>query len=223
MNTYYRGKRAAAYNQTWKTFSDKTLAATIATIDLERLQEIPAIKEKQPEILDVACGTGLLLQQLARLLPQADSHGIDQSPDMLIQAQKLLANMPNIHLAQGTLKGDSMATLPYQPAAFDLITCTNTFHYLDNPQAVLEGLATLLAPHGQLILEDYARRPFPFPWRTFEWFIKRIDPQHNKAYTLPEAQKICEKAGLHILAASTFSAGLVWRGWVLRAEIVRDK
>ncbi|GHO86231.1 class I SAM-dependent methyltransferase [Dictyobacter formicarum] len=219
MSTYYKGKRAATYNRIWKTFSEKTLATTVDYIKVSRLYEAPKAQGKHPRILDVACGTGLLLQKLAQLSPQAELYGIDQSSDMLAQAQKILANEPHIHLTQGSLKSDKMTALPYQPASFDLITCTNAFHYLDNPRAVLQSLATLLSPHGQLVLEDYARRPFPFPWKPFEWLIKGVDPQHNKAYTRTEAQQICEAAGLQILAANDFSAGPLWQCWIIRAEV----
>ncbi|GCE03264.1 class I SAM-dependent methyltransferase [Dictyobacter aurantiacus] len=219
MSTYYQGKRATTYNRTWKAFSEKTLTATLDYVDTLRLYETPRGQEKPVRILDAACGTGLLLKKLASLFPQAELYGIDQSPDMLTQAQKLLADEPRFHLTQGSLSSSRIRALPYQPASFDLITCTNTFHYLDDPQAVLRGLTTLLTPGGQLVVEDYARRSFPFPWRPFEWLIKRVDPQHNRAYTRLEAQQICEAAGFHILAASDFSAGLLWQCWVIRAAL----
>ncbi|GLV56662.1 hypothetical protein KDH_35010 [Dictyobacter sp. S3.2.2.5] len=219
MSTYYQGKRATTYNRTWKTFSEKTLSATLEQIDKPGLYEKAKNQDQPVRILDVACGTGLLLQKLTQLFPQAELYGIDQSADMLDQASQLLANQPHIHLIQGTLKSDQMSTLPYQPASFDLITCTNTLHYLDDPQAVLRGLRALLTPHGQLVVEDYARRPFPFPWRPFEWLIKHVDPQHNKAYTPIEAQQISAAAGLHVLSSRNFSAGWMWRCWVIRSTV----
>ncbi len=123
---------------------------------------------------------------------------------MLSQARRLLENHPHAHLLQGTLSVEAIASLPYAPASFDVITCTNAFHYLKDPVGVLRGLKQLLAPRGQLVIEDYARRGFPFPWRLFEWKIKRSDPQHIRAYTLTEAQNLCR----HI----------VWHGWALGAR-----
>lgn len=223
MRTYYMGKRATSYNRTWKVFSEKTLAATCSTIDLTRLQKVARAQERSPCILDAACGTGLLLQQLSYLIPHAELYGVYESRDMLAQARLLLGNHPRIHFAQAPLKGEEMAALPYKPASFDLITCTNAFHYLDDPVAVLRGLALLLVPQGQLVIEDYARRAFPFPWRVFEWFIKRVDPQHIQAYTLTEAQILCQAAGLQAMAAKNFSIDLIWLGWVIRAETTQNK
>jgi len=218
VKTYYEGKRARSYNRSWKTYSEKTLAATCSFIDLARLQKTARAREGSPRILDVACGTGILLQQLAHLIPHAELYGVDGSREMLAQADLLMGSSPRVHLTQATLKGGEMADLPYKPHSFDLITSTNAFHYLDNPEAVLQGLAALLAPQGQLVIQDYARRRFPFPWRVFEWFIKRIDPQHIQAYTLAEAQMLCQITHLEVMAAKNFCIDLIWQGWVLRAE-----
>ena len=90
---------------------------------------------------------------------------------------------------------------------------------LENPGAVLLGLKQLLAPLGQLVIEDYARRGFPFPWKVFEWFIKHDDPGHIRAYTLTEAQALCQQAGLWVELAKTFPIDVLWKGWVVHTEI----
>ena len=221
MKTYYNSKRAVSYNRTWRAFSEKTLAATCSVIDLARLWNFAEKHFRAPRILDVACGTGLLLQQLARLIPHAELYGVDESRDMIAQARLLLENYPGIHFAQAALQGKDMAELPYEPTSFDMITCTNAFHYLDDPVAVVRGLALLLAPQGQIVIEDYTRRTFPFPWRAFWWFIRRVDPQHMRAYTLAEAQILCQAAGLHLIEAKEFSINLLWQGWVIHAEIAQ--
>ncbi|GER90654.1 hypothetical protein KDW_48160 [Dictyobacter vulcani] len=218
MASYYSGKRAVSYNQSWKTFSQKTLAATVAAIDLTSLQDISQMQGRQLRVLDVACGTGMLLAQLAQRLPEAELHGLDASADMLAQACQLFADHPRTHFVQASLSGAAMAGLPYEPASFDLITCTNALHYLDNPRAVLQGLQRLLTPQGQLVIEDYARRGFPFPWRPFEWLVKRVSPQYIQAYTLSEASSLCQDAGLNVVAARKISIDALWQGWVIRGR-----
>lgn len=221
MQTYYNSKRAASYNRTWRVFSEKTLAATLSVIGLERLRNFAETHHRAPRILDVACGTALLLQQFALLIPHAELYGVDESRDMLDQACLLLESYPGMHFAQAALRGSDMDKLPYEPHSFDLITCTNAFHYLDDPVAVVRSLALLLASQGQIVIEDYARRTFPFPGRAFWWFIKRVDPQHIRAYTLAEAQIICQVAGLHPLVAKEFPIDLLWHGWVIQAEVIQ--
>lgn len=218
MKTYYSREHAREYNRTWQTFSQKTHAATFSLIDLARLQHIARTREHPLRLLDVACGTGLLLAQLSHLLPDAEVYGIDQSEEMLSQARHRLQNDPHAHLVQATLDAEAMASLPYAPASFDVITCTNTLHYFKDPRGVLQGIKQFLTPQGQLVVEDYARRGFPFPWRLFEWMIKRRDPQHIRAYTLTEVQDLCRQAGVHVVSTKTFHINSLWQGWALRAE-----
>lgn len=221
MKTYYNSKRAVSYNRTWRAFSQKTLAATCSVIDLTRLRNFAEKHFRVPRILDVACGTGLLLQQLDRLIQPAELYGVDESSDMLAQARLLLKNYPGIHFTQAALQGKDMVELPYEPTFFDMITCTNAFHYLDDPVTVVRSLALLLASQGQIVIEDYTRRTFPFPWRAFWWFIRRVDPQHRRTYSLAEALLLCEAAGLHPIEAKEFPINLLLQGWVILAEIAQ--
>ncbi len=218
IKTYYTNKRAQSYNQHWKVFSAKTHAATRSVIDFAHLEKICHTREQPPRILDAACGTGLLLQQFAHLIPCAELYGVDASEDMIAQAHLSLAQ---VQFAQASLHAEKRAGLPYEAGFFDLITCTNALHNVKDPAGVLHGLAELLAPQGQFVIEDFARRTFPFPWRIFEWFTRRRDPQHVQAYTLVEAQQLCIKAGLSVLPAKNFSIDVVWRGWVISAQEVK--
>jgi ubiquinone/menaquinone biosynthesis C-methylase UbiE len=194
------------------------LSATLAAIDVVSLQQQARTSEQPLRILDVACGTGLLLAQLAHLFPTAELYGIDASQPMLDQAAHLLQHHPQIHLSHTSLTGDKTAGLPYDPASFDLITFTNTLHYLKAPQATLKGLSNLLVPDGQMVVEDYLLRGFPYPWRAFEWAIKLYDPQHVRLYTLSGMQEICRSIDLQVIYAKSFSIDLFCQGWVLRTS-----
>ena len=217
MRTYYTSKRAHSYNQHWKVFSAKTHAATCSVIDFIQLEKICHTREQPLRILDVACGTGLLLKRFAQLIPCAELYGVDASEDMLTQARVAFKGQAQVQFVQASLHAGKAAGLPYAAGTFDLITCTNALHNVQDPLGVLRGLAELLAPQGQFVVEDFARRTFPFPWRIFEWFTRRRDPQHVQAYTLVEAQQFCQEAGLHVLAAKNFPIDSVWHGWVIRA------
>ena len=219
MKTYYTRKRAKSYNQHWKVFSEKTHAATCAVIDFAQLEKIGSPREQPLRILDAACGTGLLLTKLARRIPAAELYGVDASEGMLAQARLSFGGQAKTHFVQASLQEGKTAGLPYEAGSFDLITCTNALHNVKNPAGVLQGLAELLTPQGQFVIEDYARRPFPFPWHVFEWFTRRRDPQHVRAYTLAEALLFCQDAGLLVQVAKNFPIDVVWRGWVIRNAV----
>src|SRR5579872_1695195 len=219
MKTYYTAKRAYRYNRTWRNFLKKTLPAALSAIDRASLEKRSCSRTDPLRILDAACGTGLLLEQLSRLFPEAELYGIDENQAMLDQAAHLLKGHSCIQLVQAALGGDETAGLPFALASFDLITCTNSLHYLKDPAATLTGFMHLLAPGGQVVIEDYTLRGFPFPWRAFEWAIKFYDPQHMRLYTLSEVQAVCSSIGLQVVLSKTFQIDLFCSGWVLRATL----
>ncbi len=162
MKSYYASKHAKQYSQTWKAFLRKTLEAASAAIDVEALRVCIEMRQSPLHILDAGCGTGLLLSRLAQQFPSAHVYGIDASEDMLKEARQRLRGYSNVHLHCAELSREANAGLPYPPVFFDVITCTNVLHYLQEPVAVLRGFNTLLVKQGQLILEDDVLRGFPF-------------------------------------------------------------
>ncbi|HJT57631.1 MAG TPA: class I SAM-dependent methyltransferase [Ktedonobacteraceae bacterium] len=217
MRTYYAGEHTLSYNRRWQAFLEKTLAAALSVLNATQLQEDARVRgHGQPlRILDAACGTGLLLKQLAHLLPEAELYGVDASHDMLMQAQSLLQTCPHVHLLQASLSGEERAGLPYAPAFFDLIICTNSVHYFKEPEDILRELHSLLAPMGQMVIEDYVLRGFPFPWKAFEWAIRWYDPQHIRLYTLSQAQALCRSLGFQVVSAKSFPIDIFCQGWVV--------
>lgn len=144
-------------------------------IDFPALRRVPERLGRQPRVLDVACGTGVLLKRLLEQVLGVEAYGVDASADMLEQAGAALKDQPHVHLERAVVGAGETAGLPYAPETFDLITCTNALHDLLEPAATLTGLKRLLAPGGQLVMEDFARRERPFPWAAFEWFLRRVE------------------------------------------------
>ena len=83
MSSYYSGRRARRYNTRWRTFTKRTLAEALAVIDEARLRSVPEQLGRPPRVLDVACGTGVLLRKVLDRVPDAEAYGVDASADML--------------------------------------------------------------------------------------------------------------------------------------------
>lgn len=177
---------------------------------------------RPPRVLDVACGTGVLLKWLLEQLPDAEAYGVDASADMLEQAATALKDQPHVHLEQVVVGTGETADLPYAPETFDLITFTNALHDLPEPVATLSGLKRLLAPEGQLVMEDFALRERPFPWTPFEWFLRLVEGERGHALTLNEAQALCEQIGLHMSNSKAFTVNWLWHAWALRAASLHE-
>jgi SAM-dependent methyltransferase len=217
MSRYYSGERARRYNRRWRSYTEKTLAVATAMIDFATLQRVPEELGRPPRVLDVACGTGLLLRHVLERVPSAEAYGVDASADMLAQAQEALRDRPHVRLEQVEIDGDGPVGLPFAPQTFDLITCTNALHDIRDPVALLSVLGGLLAPGAQLVLEDFARRRPAWLWMMFEWMTRWIEGGQGRASTLAEAQVLCARAGLRVVCGRAFPIDWLWRGWALRA------
>ena len=217
MSTYYTGKRAQYYNTRWHTYTARTLEETKAIIDVAALRFVPERLGRCPRVLDVACGTGILLKQLLALAPGIEAYGVDASADMLVQARIALKGQLHVHLERAQIGSGETANLPYAQETFDLITCTNALHDMPEPAGMLAGLRRLLAPGGQLVVEDFAPREPRFFWAAFEWLLQRSEGSSVRAYTLAEAHTLCQQARLHVASEKEFTVDWLWHGWVVRA------
>lgn len=95
-------------------------------------------------LLDLGCGTGILLLQLAPFFGQVV--GIDPEPDMLRQAEKAATRQGSENVVW--IRGGSAELHALAPALgeFDLVTIGTAFHYMD-PHGTLSELQRI-APSG---------------------------------------------------------------------------
>jgi len=133
----------------------------LGTADVMRRQVIPPVTRFLREerlasarLLDVACGTGHLLRQLATAHPGLRYWGVDLSPAYVQHARALLADLPEI-----TLAAENAESLPFRDAFFDVVTSVYLFHELPrrNRRAVIAELARVVRPGGLVVLEDSAQ------------------------------------------------------------------
>jgi ubiquinone/menaquinone biosynthesis C-methylase UbiE len=136
------GRRAQSYDQGWRGRLHHEIADRVAGLALAR---VPA----PARILDIGCGTGYLLGQLAAHVPQASAlAGIDAAPEM-IGAARAAATDDRLRFVVGAAE-----RLPWPDATFDLVVSTTSFdHWADQQQGLAE-CARVLAPGGCLVLAD---------------------------------------------------------------------
>jgi ubiquinone/menaquinone biosynthesis C-methylase UbiE len=100
-------------------------------------------------ILDVGCGTGYLLRQLAARCPQAAGlAGIDPAPTM-IEVAATAATDDRLRFAAGGAE-----KLPWPAGTFDLVVSTTSFDHWADQQAGLTECARVMVPGGTLVLAD---------------------------------------------------------------------
>jgi ubiquinone/menaquinone biosynthesis C-methylase UbiE len=133
------------------------------TADVMRRQVIPPVTRWLREqgvaparvrLLEIACGTGRTLQQLAKAHPALRYHGVDLSPFYVQAARKLLRDVGEVSLAV-----ENAEQLPYADATFDVTTSVYLFHELPRNarRNVIREAWRVLKPGGLLVIEDSAQ------------------------------------------------------------------
>ena len=101
-------------------------------------------------LLDLGCGTGHLTERLCDRFPSARVIGVDYSPGMLRQATARLASTTaDLVLANAQL-------LPFDAGSFDVVTCTESFHWYPNQRQALDDIARVLRPGGRVLIVSIA-------------------------------------------------------------------
>lgn len=103
-------------------------------------------------VLDVGMGQGTQALRLARAGHQVT--GVEQEPAMVAAARRALAGEPEgIRERVRIVEGDGRDTgVHFLPGSFDLVLCHGVLMYVEEPDALLAGLARMLAPGGLLSL-----------------------------------------------------------------------
>ncbi len=133
------------------------------TADVMRRQIIPPVTRWLREqglapgrvrLLDIACGTGRTLHQLATAHPALRYHGVDLSPFYVQAARKLLRDV-----GEAALAVENAEQLPYADETFDIATSVYLFHELPRNarRNVIREAWRVLKPGGLLVLEDSAQ------------------------------------------------------------------
>lgn len=114
---------------------------------------IPGLHERLVagiDVLDIGCGKGRALVELARAYPNSRFTGYDLSPDALAEARALAhaARVNNVRFDVRDL------TTWHEPAAFDWITAFDAIHDQARPDRVLAAIRRGLRPGGVFFMQD---------------------------------------------------------------------
>ncbi len=136
----------------------------------------------RPRILDVGCGTGANLQMLSRF-------GVAEGVDVSVAALDFCRARGLAKVKQGAAE-----SLPYEDAAFDLVTGLDVVEHLDDDIAGLKEMRRVLRPGGRAVLF--------VPAFMFLWGVQDDISHHRRRYTLPDLKRKLREAGLTVERAT---------------------
>ena len=129
-----------------------------------RVLELAAVGGGE-DVLEVAAGTGVQLERLARANPAGRTVGVEISDGMLAQARRRVGRLPAVELVKA-----SALELPFADQSFDLLVNAYMLDLLrraDIPRAVAE-FKRVLRPGGRLVLSNMTKGERP-GHRIWDW------------------------------------------------------
>jgi ubiquinone/menaquinone biosynthesis C-methylase UbiE len=142
-----------------------------------------------PNILDLGCGTGRLLNRLGSLFPKLHGTGFDFSPEMLAQARNHNRYPYRINYTQGNVE-----SLPFTDNKFDAVFNTISFLHYPNPETVFSEVKRVLHPGGYYYLVDYTDR-----WATEPTIKSKMSPGGIRFYSPIVREDLGKKVGLNFV------------------------
>lgn len=113
------------------------------------LREINVLGRHNPAVLDVGCGTGVLLRRLKATFPESTVWGLDLSAHMLGRAAPKNLDHNPFHVTLGDSE-----FLPFSDDSFDAVVCSNSFHHYPRQEDVVREMRRVLRPGGIACIVD---------------------------------------------------------------------
>ena len=131
---------ASSYDRVWERYvRDST------TLAQAEFPTSPALR-----ILDIGCGTGVLLRRALDADGTRTAIGVDLTLNMLRQAHGRLPGTVPLVCASGE-------HVPLRGAIVDLVVSTSALHYMRDPLGMLTEARRLLVPGGTVVVGDWCR------------------------------------------------------------------
>ena len=192
-----RGEFTAEESQKWheEMWYIHRFFGEIRALKRSVIKEINGAKSRPLSVLDVAAGSGALLQYITKRTTgdMIFAVGVEGSEAAVRSIGSRGIN---------AVRCDALA-LPFAPGSFDLVFCTLFLHHLDEIQAAKAIAQMASIARRKLFVIDLDRRPVPyFAYRVFGNFLLQPFTRDDgslsilRAHTPHELEGIASRAGL---------------------------
>ncbi len=182
---------ARRYDRQWGAYVHASTEATLRRI----------VPRPGDCVLDVGCGTGVLLSRLLEREPSVRVAGLDLSAGMLLEAGRRLP------VETSLLVADSQS-LPFAARSFDIVVSSSSFHFWPRPSLGLAELRRVLRLGGQLAITDWCDDYLAC--RLTDRLLRVANPAHRRIYGRRECTALLEGAQFDITRVDRYRISWLW-------------
>ena len=181
---------ATFYHKRWAKEEVGPFAVTKKLLDLSKIKN-------GDNVLDLACGTGLVTKKLIRKVGRnGQVYAIDSSESAIKIAKKWTGTSKNLHFVRADAEKVQFKT------KFDAITCQYALFFFPDEQKVLKNMKKVLKKNGKITLAVHGKYNVPY-FDSILQPIKKMIPDYLPKY--PEMDRFGTK--------DTFSAAIKKAGF----------
>jgi ubiquinone/menaquinone biosynthesis C-methylase UbiE len=188
-----------------------TFAAATAITDEELTRRFSEAigRNGAGEILDVACGPGIVSAALAKAARAVVA--FDLTPEMLAKARDRCgqAGLTNVTFQEG-----SATDLPFAPESFDGVVTRLAIHHFGDPGRAFAEMFRVLRPGGTLVVADVVSAEDADAAALQNAIEVLRDPSHVRMLPRSELVALIERAGFHIGQESTWDKTREFEEWM---------
>ena len=151
-------------------------------------QIVSALIEPGDDVLECACGTGLLSAVIAQKSGRLTA--TDFSKKMLKKAEKNCAAFQNI-----TFSKADITALAFPDCSFDKVVAGNVIHLLDNPLTALGELNRVCKDGGKLIIPTYMNKDSKGKTSGFARTVGKAGADFKRQFTVDSYRQFFLDAG----------------------------
>jgi ubiquinone/menaquinone biosynthesis C-methylase UbiE len=178
----------------WAAPLYQTIVDVFCRDDYVKGQVVSQVDGEGLQIVDIACGTGKLVQMLATKLAGCQVTGMDIDDSMVERARSTTAGIDNVNI----LKGSCAERLPFDDSTVDVVIESLVFHHLkdeDKAKAVREIARVLKPDVGRFFFVDWVQPSTSYARMAFE-IVKFADgPENLQVHESNEVLTLIEEFG----------------------------
>lgn len=165
-----------------------------------RQEVLRMVHSDSESVLEVGCGEGLFLAQVASTYEKMQVFGVDNWKDILLKAERRIQEK---HIGRVKLFQADAASLPFEDCYFDTVVCVNVIFNLKSNEVVngvLKEMSRVCKNSGRIIFD------FRNAWNPLVYLKYKLAPYYDptvknlplKTFRLEQIRSFLNKAGLKI-------------------------